>query len=326
MFRFLLISCLSLWGISAQAQVQILTSIKPLQLIAAAIQEGQGEPQVLLPPGASPHYFVLRPSDAKRLDQADLFYWVGPDLENFLPKLLQKRSKSSIAVQDLAKLQLQYFAEAHQHDQHDAHDAHDAQNHHATQSKKATHSDTLVEHDHAHAPGAVDVHLWLLPHNAQVIAERISADLSQHDPANAAHYAANLAAFSQRLALLDQQLQAQLAPLHDKSFFVFHEAFNYFEHAYGLKHAGVFAVSHELQPGAKHVSQMRTRLQQAGPSCVFSEPPMQPRLAHTLAAGLPVTLAELDALGSTVAVSAEGYEQLLKNLATQFSTCLSALE
>ena len=324
MFRFLLISCLSLWGISAQAQVQILTSIKPLQLIAAAIQDGQGEPQVLLPPGASPHYFVLRPSDAKRLDQADLFYWIGPDLENFLPKLLQKRNKSSIAVQDLPELKLQYFAETDQHmHEHDQHDAHD---HHPAPSTEATRADTLVEHDHAHAPGAVDVHLWLLPHNAQVIAERISADLSQHDPANAAHYAANLAAFSQRLALLDQQLQAQLAPLHDKSFFVFHEAFNYFEHAYGLKHAGVFAVSHELQPGAKHVSQMRTRLQQAGPSCVFSEPPMQPRLAHTLAAGLPVTLAELDALGSTVAVAAEGYEQLLKNLATQFSDCLATLE
>ena len=73
MLRFLLLSCLSLLALSAQAQVQILTSIKPLQLIAAAIQDGQGEPQVLLPPGASPHYFVLRPSDAKRLDNADLY-------------------------------------------------------------------------------------------------------------------------------------------------------------------------------------------------------------------------------------------------------------
>ncbi len=138
-------------------------------------------------------------------------------------------------------------------------------------------------------------------------------------------YAANLLAFSQRLEALDQQLKTELAPIQDKSFFVFHEAFNYFEQAYGLKHAGVFAISHELQPGAKHVSQMRARLQQAGPSCVFSEPPMQPRLAHTLAEGLPVTLAELDALGSNLPVSAQAYEQLLKNLAAQFSACLSTL-
>lgn len=316
MFRLLLICCLSIWGISAQAQVQILTSIKPLQLIAAAIQDGQGEPQVLLPPGASPHYFVLRPSDAKRLDKADLFYWIGPDLENFLPRLLEKRSKLSVAVQNLPELHLQYFGDELQHD-------HTAAHGHTDQHKQ--HADNLVEHDHAHQPGAVDAHLWLLPENAQVIAARISADLSAHDPDNANVYAANLLAFSQRLEALDQQLKTELAPIQDKSFFVFHEAFNYFEQAYGLKHAGVFAISHELQPGAKHVSQMRARLQQAGPSCVFSEPPMQPRLAHTLAEGLPVTLAELDALGSNLPVSAQAYEQLLKNLAAQFSACLSTL-
>lgn len=317
MFRLLLISCLSVWAISAQAQVQILTSIKPLQLIAAAIQEGQGEPQVLLPPGASPHYFVLRPSDAKRLDKADLFYWIGPDLENFLPRLLSKRSKLSLAVQNLPELHLQYFGNGHNHaDEHDHQDEH---------KHEKQHADDLVEHDHAHQPGAVDAHLWLLPENARVIAQRISADLSERDPDNAKAYAANLNAFSLRLETLDQQLKAELAPVQGKSFFVFHEAFNYFEQAYGLKHAGVFAISHELQPGAKHVNQMRARLQQAGPSCVFSEPPMQPRLAHTLADGLPVTLAELDALGSDLPVSAQAYEQLLKNLATQFSACLSAL-
>lgn len=312
MFRFLLISCLTLWSISAQAQVQILTSIKPLQLIAAAIQDGQGEPQVLLPPGASPHYFVLRPSDANRLDQADLFYWVGPDLENFLPRLVKQRSQPSVAVQTLPALQLQYFGAAQVH-------AEDEDEH------EHGHTHELVEHDHNHQPGTVDAHLWLLPHNAKVIAQRMSADLSQLDPNNAKQYAANLQAFSQRLDRLDQQLQAQLQPLRSKSFFVFHEAFNYFEQAYGLKHAGVFAVSGELQPGAKHVNQMRQRLQQAGPSCVFSEPPLQPRLAQTLAANLPVKLAELDALGTDIPITATGYEQLLQNLASQFSNCLTTL-
>ena len=305
MLRFLLLSCLSLLALSAQAQVQILTSIKPLQLIAAAIQDGQGEPQVLLPPGASPHYFVLRPSDAKRLDNADLFYWIGPDLENFLPRLLKQRSQPSVAAQDLPDLHLQYFAEAHAHD-HD-------------------HGHALIEHDHAHQPGTVDAHLWLDPHNAELIAQRISADLSALDPENAAHYAANLQAFSQALQEVDGQLKVELAPLKEQPFFVFHEAFNYFEQAYGLAHTGVFAISSEVQPGAKHVQQMRTRLQQAGAACVFSEPPLQPRLAQTLAAGLPVKLAELDALGVDIPVSAQGYTQLLRNLGAQFSACLSTL-
>lgn len=309
MFRLLLICCLSVWGFTAQAQVQILTSIKPLQLIAAAVQGDQGQPQALLPPGASPHYFVLRPSDARRLAKADLFYWIGPDLENFLPRLLKQRSQLSVAAQDLADLHLHYYAVPHHHD-------------HATERDQ---QHTLIEHDHAHQPGALDAHLWLLPHNAVVIAQRISADLTDLDPSNASVYAANLKSFIERLNSLDQQLKAELEPLQGKAYFVFHEAFNYFEQAYGLAHAGVFAISSELQPGARHVQHMRTRLQQAGPSCVFSEPPLQPRLAHTLAEGLPVTLAELDPLGVDIPVSAEGYEQLLRQLAAQFTACLAPL-
>ena len=87
----------------------------------------------------------------------------------------------------------------------------------------------------------------------------------------------------------------------------------------------MFSVASEVQPGARHVAQMRERLQAAGPTCVFSEPPLRPRLAQTLSAGLPVTLAELDALGSAVPVSAQGYEQLLENLAGSLAGCLEAL-
>ncbi|MCY1308670.1 High-affinity zinc uptake system protein ZnuA [compost metagenome] len=110
-----------------------------------------------------------------------------------------------------------------------------------------------------------------------------------------------------------------------KPFFVFHEAFDYFEVAYGLRHAGVFSVAGEVQPGARHVAAMRERLQQAGPSCVFSEPPVRPRLADTLSAGLPVRLAELDALGVGAPVAADGYEVLLQNLGDGLAGCLEAL-
>ena len=154
---------------------------------------------------------------------------------------------------------------------------------------------------------------------------RMAADLSAADPANAARYQANAQAFSQRLTALDQRLKARLAGVQGQAYFVFHEAFDYFEAAYGLKHAGVFSVASEVQPGARHVAQMRERLQAAGPTCVFSEPPLRPRLAQTLSAGLPVTLAELDALGSAVPVGAQGYEQLLENLAGSLAGCLEAL-
>ena len=301
------------------AEVRVLTSIKPLQLIAAAVQDGVGSPEVLLPPGASPHHYALRPSDVRRVREVALLYWIGPDLESFLPRVLAARSKPSVAVQDLPGMHLRHFGDKHaeddDHDQaHDEHDEHDEKD-----------QELADEHDHAHRPGALDAHLWLLPANARVIAARMAADLSVADPANAARYQANLAAFGARLEALDQRLKTRLSGLAGKPYFVFHEAYDYFEAAYGLKHAGVFSVASEVQPGARHVAAMRTRLQQAGPSCVFSEPPLRPRLAETLTAGLPVTLAELDTMGAALAVDGNGYEALLDNLANGLVECLSAL-
>ncbi|MDP3977890.1 MAG: zinc ABC transporter substrate-binding protein ZnuA [Pseudomonas sp.] len=304
---------------AALAEVRVLTSIKPLQLIAAAVQDGVGSPEVLLPPGASPHHYALRPSDVRRVREVALLYWIGPDLESFLPRVLAARSQPSVAVQDLSGMHLRHFGDGHaedgEHDDHDqAHDEHDEHD-----------RELADQHDHAHRPGALDAHLWLLPANARVIAARMAADLGAADPANAARYQANLAAFGARLEALDQRLQTRLSGLGGKPYFVFHEAYDYFEAAYGLEHAGVFSVASEVQPGARHVAAMRTRLEQAGPACVFSEPPMRPRLAETLTAGLPVTLAELDTMGGALAVDARGYESLLENLAGELAGCLEGL-
>ncbi|TBW36499.1 zinc ABC transporter substrate-binding protein [Azotobacter chroococcum] len=299
MFRPLVALLLAGCMASAAAEVRLLTSVKPLQLIAAAVQDGAGAPDVLLPPGASPHHYALRPSDVRALREAALFYWIGPDLETFLPRVLDGRRQPSLAVQELPGLQLRHFA-----------------------GEPAAGKD---EHDHAHRPGSLDAHLWLLPANARLIAARMASDLAGADPASAARYQANLAAFEARLDELDRRLKARLEKLAGKPYFVFHEAYDYFEAAYGLDHAGVFSVSPDVQPGARQVAQMRQRLQEAGPTCMFSEPPLQPRLAQTLSAGLPVRLAELDPLGSAVPVGPQGYEQLLEGLGEGLAGCLEAL-
>ena len=294
-------------GATAREKIDLLTSIKPLQLIAAAVQDGIDEPAVLLPPGASAHHYSLRPSDVRHLQAADLFYWIGPDMEVFLKPLVAGRQGPSQQIQALPGLTLRHFGEAHAEHEHHDHD-HDQR-----------------EHDHAHRPGSLDAHLWLLPANALVIAEKMVGDLAALDPANAQRYQANLATFRQRLGELDQRLQVRLAEVEDRPFFVFHEAYDYFEAAYGLRHAGVFSAGGEAQPGARHVAQMRQRLQQAGPSCVFYEPPTRPRLAETLTRGLPVQLAELDALGSDIPTDARGYERLLEQLGGNLAKCLEQL-
>ncbi|WP_150805091.1 zinc ABC transporter substrate-binding protein ZnuA [Pseudomonas fluorescens] len=309
LFALFVVFIASVFVISAaHAEVKVLTSIKPLQLIAAAVQDGVGVPEVLLPPGASPHNYALRPSDVRRVQSVDLLYWIGPGMEGFLPRVLKGRSLPSIAVQDLPGLKLRHFGE-------------DSPSH-AEDAQETEHAD---EHDHDHRPGSLDAHLWLSPLNARVIAAKMAADLSAADPANAARYQLNRKAFDERLDALDTRLKARLAGIKDKPYFVFHEAFDYFEQAYGLKHAGVFSVATEVQPGAQHVAAMRQRLQEVGKTCVFSEPPLRPRLAETLVAGLPVKLAELDALGGYTPATAQGYEQLLEKLGNDLAGCLEQL-
>jgi len=300
---FIALSASFLANAPAQAEVRILTSIKPLQLIAAAVQDGVGSPQVLLPPGASPHNYALRPSDVRRVRDSDLLYWIGPDMESFLPRVLKNRTLPTVDVQSLPGMRLRHFAaDSASHEEEDP-----------------------DEHDHDHRPGSLDAHLWLSSFNARVIAAKMAADLSAADPANAARYSSNAKAFSTRLDTLDTRIKARVAGISGKPYFVFHEAFDYFEDAYGLKHAGVFSVAAEVQPGAQHVAAMRKRLTEMGKTCVFSEPPLRPRLAETLTAGLPAKLAELDALGSDTPINAQGYELLLSTLGDDLVGCLESL-
>lgn len=315
----LLVTLVFLGSAPARAEVELLTSIKPLQLIAAAVQDGVGEPQVLLPAGASAHHYALRPSDVRQIRSADLFYWIGPDMEAFLKPVLKGREGPSVTAQALPGLTLRHFgdehAESHQGHAEHAHEADD----HAHEAHAAG-----GHHDHAHRPGSLDAHLWLLPGNALVIAADMADNLAAVDPANTARYQANLDAFRQRLDALDQRLTKRLSDTSKKPFFVFHEAYDYFEAAYGIAHTGVFAAG-EAQPGARHVAEMRQRLEQAGPSCVFYEPPIRPRLADSLIRDLPVQVAALDAMGQDIEPAAGGYERLIENLGTSLTACLENL-
>ena len=286
----LILTIFSLMFLStATAQVQIVTSIKPLQLIAQAIQGDHGQVHNLLPPGSSPHSFSLRPSDRRLLVQADLFYWIGPDMENFLINIAADNSASR-AVQNISGLHLLYYGD----EQHDHHN-----------------------HDHEHAADSLDSHLWLAPENALVIARHITADLIALESSNADSYHDNLISFEQSLQAADQQIRDLLKPLRQRQFFVFHESLNYFEHSYQLQHADVFAINPEIQPGARHLQQMHQQLQQAGASCILTEPPAPPRIVTSLSKDLPVTVQQVDVLGHQAA----NYPQLLLEIAQNMAKC-----
>lgn len=285
---------------------KVLTTIKPLQQIAAAVMDGVDTPAVLLPPGNSPHNYALRPSDRRALLNAERIYWIGPELELFLEEVLGRQGNAQ-ALLHLPGMRVREQLQSinFQEDESEHNHGHD--------------------HGHDHDHGALDSHIWLSPDNAVHIARFMAEDLASLYPQHAERLSSNAEAFAKRLSALDARLKERLGPLQDQAYFVFHDGYGYFEDHYGLSPRGIFSLSHEVQPGARHINLLRQQLQKAGASCVFTEPQFTPRLVDSLTQGLPVEKGELDPLGGGIQISASGYEQTLNSLAEQMANCLEKL-
>ncbi|EPK7358225.1 zinc ABC transporter substrate-binding protein ZnuA [Kluyvera ascorbata] len=301
----------ALWGTAAQsADAAVVTSLKPLGFIAAAIADGVTETQVLLPDGASEHDYSLRPSDAKRLQNADLVVWIGPEMEAFMDKSTQSipdAKKVTIAQLDGVKPLLMKGADDDD-DDHGAEGGHD----HA-------HAEKGDEHHHH---GDYNMHLWLSPEIARLSAVAIHDKLVELMPQSRARLDANLKDFEANLATTDKQVANELASVKGKGYFVFHDAYGYYEKHYGLTPLGHFTVNPEIQPGAQRLHQIRTQLVEQKATCVFAEPQFRPAVVESVARGTTVRMGTLDPLGTNIQLSKESYPAFLTQLATQYASCL----
>jgi zinc transport system substrate-binding protein len=284
-FLFLCVAMLLPLSSAAQAKPLVLSSLKPLTLIAQEITGSNADVDTLLPATASHHNHPLKVSDHARLQKADVILWVGPELESFLQKpVANLPSAKIITAYELAGM------------------------HWPAEVAEA------VGHRHEHDP-----HLWLDPRNAILIAQALTAKLALVDAANAAQYRANLALFVTKMTKLDQKLQASLKPLVGVGFAVYHEGFGHFVGRYGLKQLDYVTFTPEQKPGARHMHQLREKLAKEG-KCLFLEPYNDMQSARELAQDLHLNLGTLDALGTQGAAT---YQKLLEQMAETFSACLT---
>jgi zinc transport system substrate-binding protein len=151
----------------------------------------------------------------------------------------------------------------------------------------------------------------------------IAAALSGADPDNAERYADNAGTLIARLTDLDTGLGLRLAPVADKPYIVFHDAYAYLETRYGLRAVGSVTVSPERPPGAKRVAAIRERIRNSQSICVFDEPQFPPRLVQTLTEGTGARTGTLDPLGLDLAAGPDLYFVLMDDLGDALATCLS---
>ena len=297
----------ALWGSATQAaNAAVVASLKPLGFIASAIADGVTDTEVLLPDGASEHDYSLRPSDVKRLQGADLVVWIGPEMEAFMEKSVKNipnaKQVTIAQLNDVKPLLLK-----------GADDDDDDHGHNDAGSEKS---------DEHHHHGDYNMHLWFSPEIARASAVAIHEKLVELMPQSRAKLDANLKDFEAQLAATDKQVGNELAPLKGKGYFVFHDAYGYYEKHYGLTPLGHFTVNPEIQPGAQRLHEIRTQLVEQKATCVFAEPQFRPAVVEAVARGTSVRMGTLDPLGTNIQLSKASYSQFLSQLANQYASCL----
>ncbi|XXB09725.1 zinc ABC transporter substrate-binding protein [Rhizobium sp. YTUHZ045] len=310
----------------------VVTSIKPIHSLVAAIMEGVGEPALIVDGASSPHTYSMKPSNARSLQEAKVIFWVGPNLEAFLEKPLEALGSNASVVEldnapGLTKLPFREGGAFEPHDDGDHENASgdDHGHDHAAEPGRDdghAHHDDHEEHEHGH--GAFDTHLWLDPMNAKAMATVITTTLVAADPANALTYQANAKALDDKLTALDKEIAATVAPFKDKPFVVFHDAYQYFEHRYGIRVAGSITVSPETIPGAERVSEIHRKVGELGATCVFAEPQFEPRLVKVVIEGTSAKSGILDPEAATLKAGPDLYFTLMRGIADSMKACLSS--
>ena len=325
----IIISILSLFTffVPANADIKVVASIKPIHSLASYLMNGVAKPDLIVDGYASPHGFAMKPSHAKMLQNADLIFWVGEDVENFLEKPLGSIAKKAekIELMQIKGLQVLKFRERNIFDDHDdhGHDDHDKKEDHDSHAKKEDHDDHGKKEDHddheGHAQGEFDPHIWLDPINAKVILNEMVEHLIENDPKNEAKYKSNLDKALKDIDKLTIDVMTELS--NSVSSIVFHDAYQYFEKRFNVNILGAFTVNTDVMPGAEQLAEIREIIEHDKVACVFSEPQFNPDIIKAVAKDMNIKTGVIDPLGATLNPGKDLYFSLIKNMSASFKGC-----
>jgi zinc transport system substrate-binding protein len=181
---------------AAQAEIRVVASIKPIHSLVSGVMAGVGTPDLIVEGAGSPHTYSLKPSQAREMQDADVIFWVGHNLEPFLEKPLDSLGGNAVVVELMDTDGLSQLAvreggafEGHGHDDDHGHGHGDEKAHHDDDhghghgDKKAHHDDHAGEKhdDHGHADAKSHAH------GADDHKDHAQGDDKHHDDAHGAH-------------------------------------------------------------------------------------------------------------------------------------------
>lgn len=301
----------------ADSDIRVVASIKPVDSLVSAVMAGVGKPHLIMRGASSPHTYNLRPSDAARLQDADVVFLVGEGIETALMGPVSALAGKARVVEfaEVDGIVRRPFREGGAFELHEHSEEEDHSRDHGDEHEH----DNDNEHDEH---GNFDMHIWLDPINAGVMTQVIATTLTEADPANAATYASNAEATLARLDTLTEETTVDTASIRGKPYIVFHDAYQYFEERFGLTAVGSGVVSSERSLGVRRVRELRDKIRELGASCVFAEASVDPGLVNVIIEDTPAQAGTVDPLGNNVDRGPELYFALIRNMAASFKSCL----
>lgn len=252
---FMSFSLLSLQNqdLKSSRKIKIITSVFPLMEFAQAVCGERGEASLLLPPGAEIHTWRPRPRDIIKLSSADLFIYIGSDLEPWLHDILKSVKESNLRVLE------------------------------------ASHGLSLIEeesldHVHEHEHGLLDPHIWLDFEIDQVIIDKIETILSEMDPEGSLIFKRNASKYKEKLQRLDQKFKDGLKNCLHRTFILGgHAAFGYLGRRYNLHQISLYGLSPDSKPTPKQLVEVVELARKHKIKIIFFEIYVSNELAEVIA-------------------------------------------
>ncbi len=295
-----------LLGSSAPADAKsaiVVSTIRPVNSLVAAVMDGVGLPTALVPSDESPAFFLLHDQDERALRQVDLIFWVGPSLETSLGRALADPEVGARIVELADTGGLLTFPPRHggEWDQPPA---------------------NRRPPGEGGGPAGADGHLWLDADNAKLLVGRIASALTDVDFTNAEVYRMNAAALRKRIDVMDRELTQTLAPLRNRPFLLLHDDFQYFEARYGLQGVGSIVVDADaLSPD--RLKDVAAKIARLHATCVIGDATTDNDQLRAIADAAHVKTARIDIYGADLKEGPELYFKAMKEIAAGFAACLS---
>jgi zinc transport system substrate-binding protein len=288
-----------IFSLPATSAPKVVTSIVPLHSLVSSVMNGVGTPELLMQGQNSEHNASFTPQQIADMAHADVVFMVGNNLETKLGEISGTETvggKAFIKMNEIRGLKT-----------------------HAIRKGGTWEPDS----DEPPSTGvSADPHIWLDPENAKLMVKTIAVTLDKADPANAKLYDANAAKTLTELDRLEADVKSQLVPVQRKPFIVFHDAYQYFEHRFGVTAVGSVSNFSATPPSAQRLEEIHNKINSSNATCVFREPQFTDAAVVTVIEGTKAKSSVLDPIGADLKPGPKAYGELLHEIAKNLSDCL----